>query len=304
MVKPPFEPELPLVKEGAALEDAADGGWTRGRIGSFLLLCGALLVFLAQALPWFSPAVGWPEYDSPARMWLLGVALFALAIARGAGMRAASVRWSPVALGAAVLVVAIAYVGRYLSLAAPHHAGLTIEQGAFVGVLGAILAIASAAFPADRDGQGISGWLFAGTILVWLVWVVWSVVLPTFVGCRCPIAPDKHAQSGLRSAIAAGKTLFTETDDYSGATATTLQSTEPSLQYTAGESSGPGVISFDVATTVTTNDTLDLAVLSKSGMCWYLEDVSSLGTHYGSAEADPGSRCMASDAWGVTGASW
>ena len=136
-------------------------------------------------------------------------------------------------------------------------------------------------------------------VVVLIIGILVAIALPTFLGAR-ERANDKAAISGLRNAIVAGKVLFTDTDDYSSVTALTLAATEPSLQYVAVDSTGPNVISFDIAGTAGSEDTLDMAALSKSGKCFYLEDISNTGTTYGSALAGA-AVCAGTDAAGASG---
>ena len=138
-------------------------------------------------------------------------------------------------------------------------------------------------------------------VVVLIIGILVAIALPTFLGARNR-ANDKAAQSGLRNALAAGKTIFTDTDDYSTISAATLGATEPSLQYVAVDSTGPTEISFDVATTTSTDDTLDLSALSKSGACFYLEDVSGSGTTFGKdTTATAPTTCAGTDANGAAG---
>ena len=98
-------------------------------------------------------------------------------------------------------------------------------------------------------------------VVVLIIGILVAIALPTFLGARNR-ANDKAAQSGLRNAVVAGKVLFTDTDDYSTVTAASLLATEPSLTYVATDSTGPGVISFDIAGTAGAENTLDMAALS------------------------------------------
>jgi type IV pilus assembly protein PilA len=141
-------------------------------------------------------------------------------------------------------------------------------------------------------------------VVVLIIGILVAIALPTFLGARNR-ANDKAAQSGLRNALAAGKTIFTDTDDYSTVTTGaggTLKLTEPSLDYVTTDSTGPTEISVDVATTTSTDDTLDLAALSKSGVCFYLEDVSGSGTTFGKdTSATAATTCAGTDALAAAG---
>jgi hypothetical protein len=78
-------------------------------------------------------------------------------------------------------------------------------------------------------------------------------------------AQDAQAQNNLQLAVVAARTAFTDNVSYNGATAIKLSQVEPSLQYTTGASTGPGVVS------VMPEDANHwaAAVLSTSGTCFY-----------------------------------
>ena len=67
-------------------------------------------------------------------------------------------------------------------------------------------------------------------VVVLIIGILVAIALPTFLGAR-QRAQDKAAQSGVRNALAAVKTIFTDNDDYSGVTATSLTATEPSRYF-------------------------------------------------------------------------
>jgi type IV pilus assembly protein PilA len=139
-------------------------------------------------------------------------------------------------------------------------------------------------------------------VVVLIIGILVAIALPTFLGAR-QRAQDKAAESGVRNAIAAAKTIFTDTDDYSGVTAASLLATEPSLTYTANattDSTGPSNIAWKVSTTTTASDTVELAALSDSGECFYLEDISTSGTTFGKAAA-ASAACSGTDAVGASG---
>jgi type IV pilus assembly protein PilA len=133
-------------------------------------------------------------------------------------------------------------------------------------------------------------------VVVLIIGILVAIALPTFLGARSR-AQDKAAESGLRNAIAAAKTLFTDTDDYSTVDAAAMLAVEPSLTYAdSGDSTGPGNISIDVPD----NTTVDMAALSDSGTCFYLEDVSTSGTTFGKLDAGAAA-CAGTDAAGASG---
>ena len=86
-------------------------------------------------------------------------------------------------------------------------------------------------------------------VVVLIIGILIAIALPTFLGAR-ERAQNRAAQSSLRNALVAAKTAYTDTSDYSAATAAAgdLDAIEPSLTYVAGtaDSTGPNVVSVDV----------------------------------------------------------
>lgn len=143
-------------------------------------------------------------------------------------------------------------------------------------------------------------------VVVLIIGILVAIALPTFLGAR-ERAQDKAAQTGLRNAIAAAKTAFTDTDDYSVATDADLDAIEPSLSYVdaATASTGPAVISVSVYDVNTTDDGWAAAAASESGKCFWINDVATdpgAGTFY---DGDgTGAACTGGDAEGAAAADW
>src|SRR3954453_17754545 len=81
-------------------------------------------------------------------------------------------------------------------------------------------------------------------VVVLIIGILVAIALPTFLGARNR-ANDKAAQSGLRNAIAAAKTCFTDNDSYAGCDDGALTGIEGSLNFLTHDtaSTAPGDIS-------------------------------------------------------------
>ncbi len=101
-------------------------------------------------------------------------------------------------------------------------------------------------------------------------------------------AADLQAQNNLTLAVVAARTAFIDSASYTGVTAQKLAQVEPSLQFVAGPSSGPGIVSV----LPEGPDRWAAAVLSTSGTCFYGVIDGAGTTLKGSAK----SACDAADA--------
>jgi type IV pilus assembly protein PilA len=147
-------------------------------------------------------------------------------------------------------------------------------------------------------------------VVVLIIGILVAIALPTFLGAR-ERAQNRAAQSGLRNALVAAKTMYTDLSDYSTATeaATGLSTVEPSLGYvaTGTVSTGPTVISVSPYTTngTATFDSWAGAAMSESGTCYWINDVTTdpgAGTFYGSTTT--AANCTGTAARASAGASW
>ncbi len=136
-------------------------------------------------------------------------------------------------------------------------------------------------------------------VVVLIIGILIAIALPTFLGARTR-AQNKAAESDLRNAMAAAKTLFTDADSYVGNQGTTgvtlanMGSVEPSLTYiaTASTVAVPSVSTAcgtQVAAAGCTTEAgwpaastgVGLARMSGSGLCFEIMDISATGTAYG-----------------------
>src|SRR4051794_4952115 len=84
-----------------------------------------------------------------------------------------------------------------------------------------------------EDEEGFT--LIELMVIVLIIAILLAIAIPTFLGAR-QRANDRAAQSSLRNALTAAKTMYTDTQTYASAdevAATGLKTVEPSLTYAA-----------------------------------------------------------------------
>lgn len=112
-----------------------------------------------------------------------------------------------------------------------------------------------------------------------------GVGAPFDPGSTLTESQDRAAQSDLRNALAAAKTMYTEFSTYMGAdsSASGLVTVEPSLCYvdpaTASVASDGACATISVYTWGTG---WAAARMSSSGTCFWVKDDAAIGTSYGS----------------------
>jgi type IV pilus assembly protein PilA len=159
----------------------------------------------------------------------------------------------------------------------------------------------------SREDEGFT--LIELMVVVLIIAILLAIAIPTFLGAR-ERANDRAAQSSLRNALTAAKTIYTDNQDYVAADETSeLKAVEPSLVYSLTSSSDFKQVAIGAAVITGSTGTVKTdwyaAAQSKSGKCFYIREVAvkngttEPGTYYGS---DSSATCSASGAAAVTGA--
>lgn len=131
-----------------------------------------------------------------------------------------------------------------------------------------------------RDERGFT--LIELMVVVLIIAILLAVAIPTFLGARRR-AQDRAAQSTLRNALTAARSVFVDQEDYALATATALESAEETLKYV-----GTG-LSNDHQEVSTWTGCLAAcapgmkhtrflaAALADNGVCWFIQEVVTPG---------------------------
>jgi len=130
-------------------------------------------------------------------------------------------------------------------------------------------------------------------VVVLIIAILIAIAIPTFLGAR-QRANNRAAQSSLRNALTAAKTIFTDNNDYTAATASALSNVEPSLTFFA--TGTPSTAPKEVSVNPVSQTQWDAAVKSASGTCYYIQDQSNgPGTTFGSGTTCTGTAAAAAN---------
>jgi type IV pilus assembly protein PilA len=135
-------------------------------------------------------------------------------------------------------------------------------------------------------------------VVVLIIAILIAIAIPTFLGAR-QRAQNRAAQSSLRNALTAAKTIYTDAQSYATVDATTMAAVEPSLTYAAtAATDSTGQNNVSVRGTATE---FSAAALSASGTCYWIRENVSTGTTYGSGASTD---CSGNDAAAAAAARW
>jgi type IV pilus assembly protein PilA len=140
----------------------------------------------------------------------------------------------------------------------------------------------------EREDEGFT--LIELMVVVLIIAILLAIAIPTFLGAR-DRANDRAAQSSLRNALTAAKTIYTDGQDYTQAGPTSVFAVEPSLTYVA--SASPSDDFKKVSVYAGAADTWMGATLSKTNTCFLIKDVSGAGTTYAKQTGSSVATCKA-----------
>jgi type IV pilus assembly protein PilA len=133
-------------------------------------------------------------------------------------------------------------------------------------------------------------------VVVLIIAILIAIAIPTFLGAR-QRAQNRAAQSSLRNALTAAKTIYTDSQTYASADATAMESVEPSLTFVAGTVASANQNTVSVASDAAGE--FSAAAMSASGTCYWLKDNAASGTTYGTGATCTGvaADAAAAPAW-------
>jgi type IV pilus assembly protein PilA len=136
-------------------------------------------------------------------------------------------------------------------------------------------------------------------VVVLIIAILIAIAIPTFLGAR-QRAQNRAAQSSLRNALTAAKTIYTDSQTYASATDTAMKSVEPSLNFLISSSASTNQNTVSVHSSAA--GVFSAAAMSASGTCYWIKENVASGTTYGSTTT--ASSCTGSAADGATASAW
>jgi type IV pilus assembly protein PilA len=137
-------------------------------------------------------------------------------------------------------------------------------------------------------------------VVVLIIGILIAIALPTFLGARTR-AQNRAAQSDLRNALVAAKTLYTDQSTYVGANAAGLLTVETAITF---NDAAPSAGSTNVFLGTATAGTWFAVRQSASGTCFYIADNTGTGTKYGQTVQAISVACGAPTALTAPNTSW
>jgi len=127
----------------------------------------------------------------------------------------------------------------------------------------------------NRDEDGFT--LIELMVVVLIIAILIAIAIPTFLGARNK-AQDRAAQSSLRNALTAAKTIYTDGEDYTQADAAALGGVEPSLTFSDSAASTKAT---EVYVNAVNDHSIVMSAYAKSGTCmWLSDDTQGVGTQF------------------------
>jgi len=138
-------------------------------------------------------------------------------------------------------------------------------------------------------------------VVVLIIAILIAIAVPTFLGAR-QRAADRAAQSDLRNGYTSAKVIYSDNESFSGATATALNSAEPSITFVAGLAATDVDSNVHVIEAVTTANAQNfLAVRYSATSKTYFGWLATAGGTVSKCKTTTGATAAAWDATNCTG---